>query len=128
VTEPERSAEPEPSPAAGSPPVPGAPLDPVLVQRRRIAKWVVLGKRIGYGALAVAVGVFSVALYWDLPTVLIGIIVACLVVACVTLAPSIVFGYGVMAADREDRELGNTPGNAPGPGAGNHARPRRGHT
>jgi hypothetical protein len=96
--------------------VPAERIDPVLARRIQIARWTMLGKRIGYGALAVAIAVFSVALYWDLPKALIGIIVACLVVACVTLAPSIVFGYGVMAADREDREHGNP------------ARPRRGHT
>jgi hypothetical protein len=112
VTEPEPTAEPGPTP---DPPV----TDPVLARRERIAKWAMLGKRIGYSALAIAVAVFSVALYWDLPQVLIGIIVACLVVACVTLAPSIVFGYGVMAADREDRELGVT---------GKPARPPRGPT
>jgi hypothetical protein len=123
VNEPEPRAEPAPEPE----PVPDAGpsvTDPVLARRERIARWAMLGKRIGYGALALAVAVFSVALYWDLPEVLIGIIVACLVVACVTLAPSIVFGYGVMAADREDRELGNPTGNP----TGNHGRPRRGPT
>jgi hypothetical protein len=125
VNEPDPHAEPpapSPSPAPTDAPtdvpteaatdvptdVPAdAPVDPVMARRAQIARWVLLGKRIGYGALALAVAVFSVALYWDLPRILIGIIVACLVVACVTLAPSIVFGYGVMAADREDRQHGN---------------------
>jgi hypothetical protein len=84
-----------------------APLDPVLARRARIARWVLLGKRIGYGALAVAIAVFSVALYWDLPKALIGVIIACLAVASVALLPSIVFDYGVRAAEREDRRLGN---------------------
>jgi hypothetical protein len=109
------AAAPEPAGTEPDGTDPAAPVDPVTERRARIARWVLLGKRIGYSALALAIGVFSVALYWDLPRVLIGIIVACLVVACVTLAPSIVFGYGVMAADREDRELGRTP---PGPGPG----------
>ena len=122
MNEPEPSAQPPttPPPNRAGALGPDAPIDPVLARRLQIARWSMLGKRIGYSALAVAVAVFSVALYWDLPTALIGIIVACLVVACVTLAPSIVFGYGVMAADREDRELGRTPAKP--------ARPRRGHT
>ena len=125
MNEPEPSAEPGPRAEPQT-------TDPVLARREQIARWTLLGKRIGYSALAVAIAVFSVALYWDLPKVLIGIIVACLVVACVTLAPSIVFGYGVMAANREDRELGNPPGRPGTPGTpgtpGNHARPRRGPT
>ena len=117
MIEPEPTAEPERRADATPTPVPA---DPVLARREQIARWTMLGKRIGYSALALAVAVFSVALYWDLPKALIGIIVACIAVACVTLAPSIVFGYGVMAADREDREAGRPPSN--------HARPRRGHT
>jgi hypothetical protein len=113
---PEPDAGPPVDPAV-DPPAP--PPDPITARRAQIAAWVLLGKRVGYSALAVAIAVFSVALYWDLPSVLIGIIVACLVVACVTLAPSIVFGYGVMAADREDRELRD---------GGKPARPPRGRT
>jgi hypothetical protein len=94
---------PDPGPSHPQPPPP----DPVLERRARIALWARLGQRVGYSALAVAVAVFSVALYWDLPRVLLGIIVACLVVASVALLPSIVFGYGVRAAEREDRRLGN---------------------
>ena len=34
-------------------------------------------------------------------------IIACLVVGSIVLAPAIVFGYAVKAAEREDRELGH---------------------
>ena len=34
------------------------------------------------------------------------LVIATLVVACVLLAPSIVLGYAVKAAEREDRERG----------------------
>ena len=34
------------------------------------------------------------------------IVIACLIVASILLAPAIVLGYAVKAADREDRERG----------------------
>ena len=49
--------------------------DPVLERRRRIAGLVQVGKRLGYG----------------------------LFLAAIVLAPAIVFGYAVKAAEREDR-------------------------
>jgi hypothetical protein len=37
---------------------------------------------------------------------MVSLIVACLVVGSIVLAPAIVFAYAVKAADREDREAG----------------------
>ena len=46
---------------------------------------------------------FVVAFIADFPAWLVTVIVACLVVACITLPPAIVLGYGIKAADAEDR-------------------------
>ena len=59
--------------------------DPILTRRARIAFWVRLGKRVGYTALLVA------------------ICVAGLITAIVVLPAPIVFGYGIKAAEREER-------------------------
>ncbi len=78
--------------------------DPVAERRAFIASWAQRGKRIGYLALVIAIAVFSVALYWDLPEALMAVIVACLVIATITLLPSIILGYGISAAERDDRD------------------------
>lgn len=78
--------------------------DPVLERRRRIARLVDVAKRVGYGLFAVAVIMFAVGLLAGFTGGLTAVIVAALLIGSVVLAPAIVFGYGVRAADRADRE------------------------
>lgn len=80
-----------------------APTDPVLRRRERIRRFCDLGKRIGYSAFTAAMVLFFVALVLDFPAWLVSVIVACLVVGCIALPPAIVLGYGIKAADAEDR-------------------------
>ena len=86
--------------------MPAAPGDPVLERRRRIATAVQFGKRIGYGLFAAAVVLFFTGLVAGYTTAITGAIVACLLVGSVVLAPAIVFGYAVRAAERDDRDAG----------------------
>lgn len=88
--------------------------DPVLARRARIARVVSLGQRVGYGLFGLAIAVFFVGLVVGWSGALTALIVAALVVGSAVLAPSIVFGYAVRAADREDREAGRLP-DRPGP-------------
>ena len=53
-----------------------------------------------------AVALFFVALVIGFSATMAGLVVATLVAACVLLAPSIVLGYAVKAAERDDRERG----------------------
>lgn len=80
--------------------------DPVRVRRAQWARWAAAGKRIGYGLVLVAVAAFVVGLLTDFPPVTTTLVIAALVGSTVTLAPGIVLGYAVKAAEREDRELG----------------------
>lgn len=80
--------------------------DPVRARRARIARWTLLANRIGYVLLAVAVALFFAALMTGFTATMAGLVIAALVAACVLLAPSIVLGYAVKAAEREDRERG----------------------
>jgi hypothetical protein len=80
--------------------------DPVLARRRRIARLADGARRGGYLLFLVAVVAFFVGLALDFPPATITIVVASLVVGSVLLAPAIVLGYAVKAADREDRERG----------------------
>ena len=78
--------------------------DPVLVRRARIASAVKISKRIGYAALLVAMVAFAVGSVTDFPSWLVVTSIAGLVAATVILPIPIVFGYGVRAAEREERQ------------------------
>ena len=81
----------------------GADPDPILVRRRQLERLARLGKRVGYGCLGVAVFCFAAGLSSSYATWGTGVAVA-LAACTLTLAPAIVLGYAVKAADREDRE------------------------
>jgi hypothetical protein len=78
--------------------------DPVLARRARIARLAVLGKRIGYSALGVAILGFGAGVATSFATWTVVVSTIGLVAACVILPIPIVLGYGVRAAAREDRE------------------------
>ena len=80
--------------------------DPVLARRARIARLTELGQRIGYALFGLAIVLFVVGFVIGYSDVLVTVIVAGLGVGSAVLAPAIVFGYAVKAAEREDRELG----------------------
>jgi hypothetical protein len=92
-------------PAVSEPVRPGQG-DPVLERRRRIAGLVRLGQRVGYGLFGLAIVVFVVGLVVGFGGAVTPGIVASIVVGSIVLAPAIVFGYAVKAAEREDREQG----------------------
>lgn len=77
--------------------------DPVLARRERIRRLCDLGQRVGYSCFALAVVLFVVAFIAQFPSWLVTVIIAAMVVGSLVLAPAIVFGYGVKAADAEDR-------------------------
>ncbi len=80
--------------------------DPIRERRVRIAHWTLLANRIGYLVLALAVALFFIALAVGFNAAMARAVIVALVVAFVLLAPSIVLGYAVKAAERDDRELG----------------------
>jgi hypothetical protein len=88
--------------------------DPVLERRARIAHLVALGKRVGYLLLLGAVVAFAVAAIAGFPSWAVTVTIVALVGACIVLPVPIVLGYGLRAAEREDREqgLGGLPGAA----------------
>ena len=81
-------------------------LDPVRVKRARIAKWTLLANRVGYLFVALAMALFFMAFLFGFTSVMATLVIMSLVIGCVLLAPSIILGYAVKAADRDDRERG----------------------
>ena len=92
---------------------PGA--DPVLARRAKVARLVEIGQRTGYGLFALAIIAFGWGWVQGYTDTLTTLIIAALLVGSAVLAPAIVFGYAVKAADRDDREQGRLPPKGPSP-------------
>ena len=76
------------------------------VRRAQIAKASSLAQRIGYAMFGVAMVAFFVGFFAGLTDAIVSLFVAMLVFGSILLAPAIVAGYAVKAAEREDRENG----------------------
>ena len=83
-----------------------ADVDPIRARRARIARLVEIGQRVGYGLFGVAIVGFVIGAATGFGDASTTVVVAALVIGSLVLAPAIVFGYAVKAAEREDRELG----------------------
>ena len=77
--------------------------DPVVRRRESIRRWAELGQRTGYLCFAAGVALFVVAFLLQFPGWLVATIIVVLVAGSTVLLPAIIFGYGVKAADAEDR-------------------------
>lgn len=80
--------------------------DPVRAKRAQVAKWTLLANRIGYLFFALAISAFVMAFAIGFKGPLVTLVTVSLVIGSILLAPSIVLGYAVKAAEREDRERG----------------------
>jgi len=84
--------------------------DPVLARRARLARLATLGRRAGWGLLGIAVAAFAVGVANGFDTVVVTVVTVALAATTATLAPAIVLGYAVRAAEREDRLPPQGPG------------------
>lgn len=80
--------------------------DPIRARRQQVARWSLLANRIGYLFLALAIAVFVIGFALGFTPPVVSLVVAALVIGSVLLLPSIILGYAVKAAEREDRERG----------------------
>jgi hypothetical protein len=82
--------------------------DRVLAQRERARVIAAALQRWGTIGYAIAVVGFVAAAIASFPGWSIPVIVTALVIGSILLAPGIVLGFGVRAAEREDREQGRS--------------------
>ena len=80
--------------------------DPVRRRRAQVARWTLIANRVGYLVLSLAVALFVMAFAFGFNSVMASLVVTSLIVSFVLLAPSIVLGYAVKAAERDDVERG----------------------
>jgi hypothetical protein len=76
----------------------------VVVRRRRLARAAELAQRAGYALFGVAVVAFVAGFAVGLSAGVVAVVLVALGLGSVLLAPGIVVGYAVKAAEREDRE------------------------
>jgi hypothetical protein len=80
--------------------------DPVRARRQQFARWTRLANRLGYLCFGVAIITFVIGFIVSFNGAVSTVVVASMIVGSVLLAPAIVLGYAVKAAEREDRERG----------------------
>jgi hypothetical protein len=80
--------------------------DLVRARRQRIAKYTKLANRVGYLCWGVAIVTFIVGFAGSFTDTISTIVIASLIIGSVLLAPAIILGYAIKAAEREDRERG----------------------
>lgn len=81
--------------------------DPVRRRRRLIAIWTRRANRLGYLFFALAILVFVIALATDFSGAMAALVTASLIIGSILLAPAIVLGYAVKAAEKEDPPIGD---------------------
>jgi len=80
--------------------------DPVRARRQQVAKWTLIANRIGYLLFGVAIAVFIIGFAFSFNGAVVAIVATCMIIGSILLAPAIVLGYAVKAAERDDRERG----------------------
>jgi len=71
-----------------------------------VARWTQLANRLGYLCFGIAIVTFVVGFIVSFNATVSAIVVTSMIVGSVLLAPAIVLGYAVKAAERDDRERG----------------------
>lgn len=74
-------------------------------RRHLIARWTTVANRVGYSLYAVAIALFVAGLAAGWSHGFTVAITGCLVLGSLLLAPAIVLGYAIKAAEREDAEI-----------------------
>ncbi len=80
--------------------------DPVRARRAQVAKYTLLANRIGYLFFALAIATFIIGFAVSFNGLVSTIVIGSVIVGSILLAPAIVLGYAVKAAERDDRERG----------------------
>ncbi|HEY3239525.1 MAG TPA: hypothetical protein VGL92_08180 [Acidimicrobiia bacterium] len=79
--------------------------DPVAARRERIGRLAAAGRKLGFALYGLALTVAAVGLATTFSGAVAATSTACLVAGSLLLAPAIVVGYGVRAAERDDRAV-----------------------
>jgi hypothetical protein len=77
--------------------------DPVRARRQQVARLASLARRAGWTLFGVAVVAFVAGLVIGLSGLVVVLVIGSLALGSALLLPAIIVGFGVAAAEREDR-------------------------
>lgn len=77
--------------------------DPVRLRREQVARWAGAARKAGWALFGLAVVAFVAGIVIGLSAFVVVVTVASLALGSVLLLPAIIIGFGVSAAEREDR-------------------------
>jgi hypothetical protein len=77
--------------------------DPVRARRARVGRLAARARAVGWALFGVAVVAFAAGLVLGLTGLAVAVVITALVLGSLLLAPAIIIGFGVQAAEREDR-------------------------
>jgi hypothetical protein len=77
--------------------------DPVRQRRQQVARLASLARRAGWSLFGVAVVAFAAGLVIGLSGLVVVLVIGSLALGSALLLPAIIVGFGVTAAEREDR-------------------------
>jgi uncharacterized membrane protein HdeD (DUF308 family) len=80
--------------------------DPVRARREQVARLTRMANRIGWLCFGIAVVTFIIGFIVSFNGAVAAVVIVSMVVGSIFLAPAIVLGYAVKAAERDDRERG----------------------
>ena len=80
--------------------------DPVRSRRQKISRINNAANRLGYLLWAIAMACFVTAFIVGFKGLLVDMVIACIIAGSILLAPSVIIGYAVKAAERDDLENG----------------------
>ena len=80
--------------------------DPVRSRRQKISRINEAANRLGYLLWGIAMVCFVTSFVIGFKGVLVNLVTACIIAGSILLAPSIIIGYAVKAAERDDLEHG----------------------
>lgn len=81
--------------------------DPIRHQRKIISIWTKRALRLGYLGFGISIVAVGVGLLWNFTPLIGSIATIALIFGSILLAPAIVLGYAVKAAERDDKTVGN---------------------
>jgi hypothetical protein len=80
-------------------------VDPVRQRRAQVSRLASAARRAGWSFFGLAVIAFAGGLVIGLSAVAVVVVVACLALGSALLLPAIIVGFGVTAAERDDKAM-----------------------
>jgi hypothetical protein len=77
--------------------------DPIRARREQVSRLAAAARKAGWAFFGLAIAAFVIGVVVGLSGVVVVVVVASLALGSALLLPAIIIGFGVTAAEREDR-------------------------